>query len=190
MREICRESLRLPEARPDDRTHTIAGLMLHHTAVASDRAAQAPGRLRGHADYHRSQGWPDIAYHVGVDLGGNVYELRDTSTPGDTFTSYDPSGWFLLVAEGDFNKTTPTPEMLEAIAEVFAWAAVTYGVSVKTLAGHRDAASTSCPGDRLYGSLGSIRDRAQQLVDAEAVRHEVLCGADGDARVAAIESGK
>lgn len=187
--EICRQSLGLPDPRPDDRTHTIAGLMLHHTAVVSSSASQAPGKLRAHTNYHRDQGWPDIAYHVGVDLDGNVYGLRDTGLPGDTFTDYDPTGWFLLVAEGDFSKTTPTPELLESASRVFAWASIQFNVSIDTLSGHRDEASTTCPGDRLYGALGSIRDRARQIVAESSGRRTVLCGAEGDARVAAIESG-
>ena len=36
----------------------------------------------------------DIAYHIGVDRDGNLYELRDTAIAGDTDTKYDPTGHF------------------------------------------------------------------------------------------------
>ena len=68
-----------------------SSIALRHTAAALATVAQAPGRLRSHQRFHQEQGWPDIAYHYGIDLAGNVYELRDPRLAGDTFTDYDPT---------------------------------------------------------------------------------------------------
>ncbi|MEX2562413.1 MAG: peptidoglycan recognition family protein [Nitriliruptoraceae bacterium] len=186
---ICREALGLAAARPDSRIHDIRTLTLHHTAVRLDEAGQAPDRLRGHQRFHMDQGWPDIAYHFGVDLAGNVYELRNPSIPGDTFTDYDPEGHFLVVCEGDFNVQVPTDAMLDSVTSLFAYAADHYGVAVDTIAGHRDYASTACPGDDLYARLGEISSAARALVSATPPVLDRLCGEAAVTRVSQIESG-
>jgi hypothetical protein len=183
---ICRDALGLPAARPDPRRHTIAGLMVHHTAALSASAAEAPSQLRTHTAFHRSEGWPDIAYHYGVDLAGNVYELRDPAIPGDTFTDYDPAGWLLVVCEGDFDRTQPTDAMLSGVAAVLAHGHEEYGASLETISGHRDHAASACPGDHLYAALGELRAEAARLTDGGVTLARV-CDDAGRERVAAIE---
>ena len=186
---ICREALGLAAARPDSRIHDIRTLTLHHTAVRLDEVRQAPDRLRGHQRFHMDQGWPDIAYHFGVDLAGNVYELRDPSIPGDTFTDYDPAGHFLVVCEGNFDVQAPTDAMLASVTRLFAYAADRYGVAVDTLAGHRDYTSTACPGDALYARLGEISSSVRALTRVTPPVFDRLCGEAAIARVSQIESG-
>ncbi len=161
---------------------------MHHTAVPSDSASQAPGRLRGHQRFHMDQSWQDIAYHFAVDLNGNAYELRDVMQAGDTFTNYDPHGHFLVVCEGDFNQKRPTDALLGGLSQMLAWGAAEHGLSLDTISGHRDHAGTTCPGDFLYAELGAVRDAAQRILDA-GVTATLLCGEDGRARVDAIEAG-
>lgn len=185
---VCRESLGLVPARPDTRSHTLGTLTLHHTAVPLATVAGAPARLRGHQRYHQEQDWPDIAYHYAIDLVGNVYELRDPATPGDTFTDYDPSGHFLVVCEGDFDQQQAPDAMLAATADLFAHAAETYGIALETLGGHRDLASTSCPGEALYSEIDAIREAAARRLARGHIELAQLCGGPGDARIAAIEA--
>lgn len=184
---ICREAIGLPPAREDPRQHAIRGLMVHHTAAVSGSAAQAPAQLRGHTALHREQGWPDIAYHYGVDLAGNVYELRDPALPGDTFTDYEPAGWLLVVCEGNFDVTRPTDALLDGVARVLAHGHRTYDAPLETISGHRDHASSACPGDHLYAALDEVRADVARYVAGGGVEAQRVCGEAGRRRVAAIE---
>ena len=184
---ICREGW---DADPSGRLdpHTVRQLTVHHTAVRLDDNRQAPARLRQHQDYHQSLGWPDIAYHLGVDRHGHVYELRRPDVRGDTATEYDPAGHFLVVALGHYDQQSPTAAQVEGIARAFAWGAITFDVGGSTLTGHREHASTTCPGDRLQSLLPSIRERVAALVAAGVERRDI-CGAEAVVRVAAISAG-
>jgi len=185
---LCRDATGLDAPRVGGRAHRIARMTLHHTAVRHDRLAEAPRRLRAHQRHHLAQGWIDVAYHYGVDLAGNVYELRDVGFAGDTFTDYDPAGHFLVVCEGDYDQQRPTDAMLAAVAGLFANASERFGVPVSTIAGHRDHAGTRCPGASLAAALPSIRDEAARLVGLGAPAIERVCGGEAAARVALIEA--
>ncbi len=149
---LCRDAWDAVPAGADPRTQTITGLMVHHSAVELVDNREAPSRMRGYQRYHQEQGWPDIAYHVGVDRNGHVYELRDPSLPGDTFTDYDPAGWLLVLADGHFDVQEPTEAQLEGVARVLAWGAQRFGTDTH-VAAHRDHAETSCPGDHLHARV-------------------------------------
>lgn len=181
---IGRDLLGLPAPAPGGEPHTITGLMLHHTAAPTVPAAQAPGRFRAHAAGHRDAGFVDVAYHWGVDVDGNVYELRDPAIAGETFTDYDPAGWFLVVCEGNFEESAPTPELLAAVADVFAAGAERHGVAPSTLLGHRDLVATACPGDHLHAAIGALVTMVEERLAAGGVRLEVT---DDPAALAAIE---
>ena len=188
---ICREVWGAAPPGQGGRPHEIRGIMLHHPAAVLKDNREVAARLRSYQRYHQEQGWPDIAYHLGVDRYGHHFELRDHAIAGDTFTEYDPAGWFLILADGDFDQQEPTAEQLEGIAEAMAWAAVTFGAPLDGVAGHRDHAATSCPGDHLYRHLadGSLQARAQQLVDAGGVELREVCGQAGERLLDEIESG-
>lgn len=182
---VGRDALGLPAARGGGRRHQITGLALHHSAAPTGPASGAPDRFRSMTRDHQARGWVDVAYHWGVDVDGNVYELRDERTAGDTSTGYDPAGWLLVVCEGDFEKSAPPRAMLDAAADVFADGARRYGVSPDTLVGHRDLAATLCPGVNLQRELDGLRDQvARRLADGVTLR----VGND-EAALAAIEGG-
>jgi N-acetylmuramoyl-L-alanine amidase-like protein len=166
-------------------------MTVHHTAVVLGDNANAPGRLRQHQQYHQgTHGWIDIAYHLSVDRKGNIYELRDPNLVGDTATSYDPAGHFLVVCEGNFDEEEITEEQLNGAALAFAWAAMQYNIPADRLAGHKDASGdTSCPGSSLYARLPDLKDRVGVLLAAGKVDLQKICGPEADAIVAEIESG-
>lgn len=170
---ISRDLLGLPTPAAGGTPHTITGLMLHHTAAPVVPPAEAPARFRGHTRGHRDAGFVDVAYHWGVDTGGNVYELRDEAIAGETFTDYDPAGWFLVVCEGNFEAAAPTDAMLAAVADVFAAGAARHGVAPSTLVGHRDRAATACPGDNLQAQLPTLVAMVEERLAAGGVALEV-----------------
>ena len=189
---LCRDAWGARPARPGGRPHTITRMTLHHEAVVLGDNRNAPERLRHDQRYHQDQkGWIDIAYHVGVDRNGNLYELRNTAVAGDTATDYDTTGHFLVLCEGDFDQEVVSEAQLHGTAIAFAWAAKNFGVATNTLAGHRDLAQTSCPGANLYAhiSSGDLKRRIDDLLAAGRVDLQRFCGPEASVRVAAIEAG-
>ncbi|MDH3499691.1 MAG: peptidoglycan recognition protein family protein [Acidimicrobiia bacterium] len=164
----------------------IRAITIHHTAVALVANRDAPARFRQHEAYHRSQGWPDIAYHLLIDREGNVYEGRPLWAIGDTFTNYDPTGHFLPALEGDFDSQEPSAAQTEALASVTAWAVNHYGLELDVIAGHRDLAATSCPGSRLYSFITSRE--FTNAVAARTARGVELTYLTGTAAAELVES--
>jgi hypothetical protein len=183
---VGRDGLGLPAPRPGGQEHAITGLAVHHTAAPTAAAAKGPARFRSHTRSHRDQGWIDVAYHWGVDTGGNIYELRSENIAGDTNTAYDPAGWFLVVCEGNFENSPPPQAMLDAVADLCAYAAAKHGVAASTLRGHRDLAATLCPGANLQAQLPSLITMVEARLDAGGVTVRAINDPD---RVARIEAG-
>lgn len=189
---LCRDAWGARPALTGGRPQTITRMTLHHEAVVLSDNRNAPGRLRQDQRYHQdTKGWVDIAYHVGIDRDGNIYELRTPAIAGDTATDYDTTGHFLVLCEGDFDKEVVSEAQLHSAALAFAWAAQTFRIAPSTLAGHRDLAQTSCPGANLYAHLssGDLKRRIDDLLGAGPVNLQRVCGPEAAATVAAIESG-
>jgi len=188
---LCRDAWGARPARTGGRLHSITRMTLHHEAVVLGDNRNAPGHFRQDQRYHQDKlGWIDIAYHVGIDRNGNIYELRSPKIAGDSATNYDTTGHFLVLCEGDFDQEVVSEAQLHGAALAFAWAAQTFGIATSTLAGHRDLAQTSCPGANLYAhvSSGDLKRRIDDLA-AGGVDLQLFCGPDATARVAAIEVG-
>ena len=189
---LCRDAWGAQPARSGGKPQTITRMTLHHEAVVLGDNRNAPERLRQDQRYHQDQkGWVDIAYHVGVDRNGNIYELRSTEIAGDTATDYDTTGHFLVLCEGDFDQEVVSEAQLHGAALAFAWAAQNFRIASNTLAGHRDLAQTSCPGANLYAHLtsGDLKRRVDDLLAAGRVDLQRFCGPAAAERVAAIEAG-
>ncbi|HSF85444.1 MAG TPA: peptidoglycan recognition family protein [Acidimicrobiia bacterium] len=188
---LCRDSWGAKPPTGSFTTHSIQQLTVHHTAAVLSDNSLAPARARQHQNYHQSLGWPDLAYHFLVDAHGNVYEGRPVSAVGDTGTNYDPTGHFLVCCEANFDEQSVPAAQFSALAGVLAWAAATYGVDPGTIAGHRDHASTTCPGGNLYPriSSGELETAVRNQLGNGGVNLWIECGDSATARVAAIEAG-
>ncbi len=150
--------------------HQIERLTVHH--AGSQSGTTGPAQFRGWQNWHMDgKGWPDLAYHVIIGMDGTVYEGRNPAYRGDTGTSYDTTGHFLVVVEGNFEEDKPTAAQLESLAAVLAWAAVFYDVAPSTIAGHGDYAATSCPGANLEDDIhsGALREKVEELIAAGGV---------------------
>lgn len=189
---LCREAWGARPARPGGIPQVPGRMTIHHSAVTLGDNRNAPERIRADQRYHQdSQGWIDIAYHIGVDRKGNIYQLRDPGIVGDTATSYDPTGHLLILCEGNFDDEQVTEELLAGVALACAWGVKHFGIPTEMIFGHRDFAETSCPGANLYPPIesGGIRRRVEDLVAAAAGDLQLLCGPAADAKVDAIEAG-
>jgi hypothetical protein len=132
--------------------HNITHVTLHHTG---DARPLLPGddpvqRLRGlQAWGARDRNWWDLPYHFLMDLQGTIYEGRDYHYLGETNTSYDPGGHFLISIIGNYGRQQPTQAQLNAIADLMAWAVQEFEVPIDRIGGHYHYANTSCPGEHL-----------------------------------------
>jgi len=169
-------------------------MTIHHSGVVLGDNRTIAERFRRHQRYHQDQhGWIDIAYHVGIDRGGHIFELRDSGLVGDTATDYDPTGHFLVLCEGDFDEQELPEAQLDGAALVLAWAAQRFRIGTDTLAGHRDFASeTTCPGAGLQAHVasGELRRRVDELTSRGPVELQRLCSHEAAAIMAAIEAGR
>lgn len=189
---LCREAWGARPARSGGTPHIPSQITIHHSAVTLGANSNAPERIRGDQRYHQdSQGWIDIAYHIGVDRNGNIYELRDPEVVGDTATSYDPAGHLLILCEGNFDEEEVTEGLLAGVALACAWGVKRFFIAPEMIFAHRDFAETSCPGANLYAPIASreMRRRVEDLVSAGAGDLQRICGPDAAAKVHAIEAG-
>ncbi|HMT26644.1 MAG TPA: N-acetylmuramoyl-L-alanine amidase [Microthrixaceae bacterium] len=161
---------------------------------------EAPGLLRGMYDFHTSaaKGWPDIAYNFLIDQFGVVYEgrfgsLTQASIPDATGGSQGFSQLACFI--GDLNVQAPTDAARDSMDRVLAYLAERHGVDItpgtttdfisrgsnrfgpgapvhtKTVAGHRDMSTTTCPGDFAYVMVedNSFAARASAIRQASAI---------------------
>lgn len=172
-------------------SHTIERMTVHHTGLTYADLS-APARVRAVEGLHMDdRGWVNLAYHFLIDANGNVYEGRPVTAVGDTGTNYDPTGHFLVCAEGDFNSQVIPAAQVSAMADVLAWGAVHFGVEPATIRGHRDWAATSCPGENFYPLIsgGTLEQSVRDRIAAGAPGLTLLCGDAAVQRVADIEAG-
>jgi hypothetical protein len=154
--------------------HTPVRHTVHHSASAGSDPAGAVDRIRGYQRYHQDQGWPDVAYHFLVDQAGRIYEGRPVDARGDTFTEYDTTGHFLVCLDGDFDMAPPSAESITALVLILSWSSQALGIAPATLSGHRDHATTTCPGEFLYALRDEIAERVDRLLtDGRAIEMEL-----------------
>lgn len=142
------------------RPHRIDRITLHHTGPPPWYGEPpAPAYLRLIQAFHMGpeRRWPDIAYHLLIDLDGIVWEGRSLAVAGDTATDYDPAGHALIAVLGDYSRQYPTVAQRDAIVATVRRLMNTYDLAAETLRGHRDYAATACPGDNLVALLDDIK---------------------------------
>lgn len=171
--------------------HTITRVTVHHSGIGFHHNRNAPARFRSHQANHQARGWPHIAYHFMIDRRGHIYRGRPEWAKGDTATNYNPRGHLLVMCEGNFEKQKPTNAQTGALVDVLAWAVTKYDLPLGRISGHRDHASTSCPGDHLYRKLkdGRIKRRVRRRIKAGGVSLKPICGDAGEQLVRRIERG-
>lgn len=142
--------------------HRITHVTLHHTGSPEPlRPDESPvEKLRGLQSWGaRERNWWDVPYHYLIDLDGRIYEGRDWRYMGETNTTYDPSGHFLISIIGNYQRQEATPAQIEAIADMMAWAIRRFDLPLDRIGGHYQYAQTTCPGVHLrrYLEDGTLR---------------------------------
>ncbi len=165
---------------------------VHHTVSANTYSPQQSAAIvLSICRYHRNEnGWRDIGYNFLVDRYGQIFEGRaggvDRPVIGAQAQGYN--GVSAGVANlGTFSQVAQTEDAVAATAELLAWKLSLHGapvagqvtvesaggpsnrypsgqaVAFERIAAHRDADSTTCPGDAFFAQLPQIRQLAAQL---------------------------
>jgi hypothetical protein len=151
--------------------HGITRVTLHHTGSPEPlRPEEDPvEKLRGLQSWGaRDRNWWDVPYHFLLDLDGRIYAGRDWQYMGETNTTYDPTGHFLISVIGNYARQQPTRAQLESIADLMAWAVSRFDLSLDRIGGHYNYAETDCPGRylRAYLEDGTFRRMVAQRLAA------------------------
>jgi hypothetical protein len=91
---------------------------------------------------------------------------------GETNTTYDPSGHFLISVVGNYGVQEPTKAQLDAIADMMAWALDEFDLPLEKIGGHYNYADTGCPGTHLrkYLEDGTFRRMVSERLKAAGQR--------------------
>ncbi len=191
-RETWAKGIQLPRVAPEYGAVQL-GVVHHTENPNGYSAGQVPAMLRAIFAFHRNvNGWNDIGYNFVIDRYGRIFEARaggiDEAVVGAHAGGYNyvSSGVAVL---GSFSGTPVSPAAKAALERLLAWKLSLHGtpssgrvtvrvnpagasyskypanarVSLARVSGHRDADSTECPGNVLYGELGGIRGRVRRM---------------------------
>lgn len=154
---------------PLEYAENIKKIIIHHTATTSD-LDNPKAAIRAIYYYHTvTRGWGDIGYNYIIDPEGNIYEGRyggEKVVAGHT-SGYN-TGSIGIAVLGNYQESDVPYEVLEALATLVGDKADRYNITVDdssrfrgkwsdNVMGHRDAASTACPGQKLYDLLPTLR---------------------------------
>lgn len=165
-------------------------IIVHHTAWDSSSFTGKESVISYLKDvyiYHAKKNWRwDIWYNFLIDPYGNIYEWRaggDSVIWAHTNWNNTPSIGISLM--GNFEIQKPTNEQIKSLVNLIATLSKKYNIdptakteyhkvideapymkSVKagTIAGHRDAGNTACPGKNLYSMLAQIKKMVLQTM--------------------------
>jgi uncharacterized protein with LGFP repeats len=161
-------------------------------------AVEVPAMLRSIYVFHRyTHGWNDIGYNFVIDRFGRIFEARaggiDEPVVGAQAGGYNAYSTGIAIL-GTYSAQRISVAALEALEHLLGWKLSLHGVpaeghvsvrvtadgavysrypahtlvSLPRVAGHRDADSTDCPGDALYGELPGVRRAAAALAGSPA----------------------
>jgi len=173
-------------------------------------AAAVPEMLLSIYQFHRfGRGWHDIGYNFAIDRFGRIWEARaggiDEPVIGAQAGGYNAYSTGIAIL-GSYGAQRISAAALSALEHLLAWKLSLHGapcegrvtvrvtakgavysrfpagarVSLPRVAGHRDADSTDCPGDALYGQLTGTRHGAARLAGSPCrLTLQALIGSGG-----------
>lgn len=149
------------------KTHVPQRITVHHTATNQNAQRTLEQKLKGLqkfsmersplSDGRIKEPWADIPYHFYISVDGRIGEGRELKYVGDSNTPYDPTGHALIVLEGNFNKEAVTEAQKQSLFLLTKTIAKRWKIPGENISGHKDNASTGCPGDALYALLPELR---------------------------------
>ncbi|MFC1615937.1 N-acetylmuramoyl-L-alanine amidase [Patescibacteria group bacterium] len=161
---------------PLEYPNKVQKLIIHHTATTSnlDNPAQA---IRDIYYYHSVvRGWGDIGYNYLIDQNGNIYEGRfggDSVIGGHAAGANN--GSIGIAVLGNYESNPVPTSVMNSLGKLISQKSRLNGINPSgydyfrgefspNIIGHRDVASTTCPGTYLYEKLPVLRTYSEEIV--------------------------
>ncbi len=156
---------------------TVTHLIIHHSE-SSNTSADWAATVATIFDYHvTTNGWADIAYNYLIAPNGKLFVGRGggKNVVGSHFckSNANTMGVCLL---GSYTSVAPPDTMIRTLEKLLAWKTIdakinpmtssmhNVGVVINHIDGHRTGCSTSCPGDKVFPLLPTVRKNVDALV--------------------------
>lgn len=169
----------VPLARPN-----YLYITFHHAAgFGAYTLQEGLEQVKAIQTFHQEgRGWSDIGYQFVMDQSGRMYQGRPF-LQGETLGSVPQLAMGAHVGgantgnigicalgcyhppEGAFCEDVLSEPARDSVAVMFAFFSESYGVPLEDIRGHRDFASTACPGDNNYVLLDDLRARAEVILE-------------------------
>lgn len=125
----------------------IVRVVIHHTAGPVTQTPEDIARYHTGPNHICDEGCPGIAYHYMIDRNAAVYQVNSLET-----VSYHVSGQNTasvgICLIGNYDQIEPTEAQMNAVIRVIRSINRKLGRNLE-IAGHRDFANKSCPGDHV-----------------------------------------
>lgn len=134
----------------------VGELWIHHTVTPVTNDPFKDWRLVQSVAF--SRGFSDISYSYGVHPSGIILEGRGDYVGAHTQGRNSTSLGCVLI--GNYEEQQPTKEMIQAVQWLRDWLIDNNklrGGKTYPTGGHRDVASTACPGRNAYAKLNEMR---------------------------------
>jgi len=144
-------------------SHSPNRITIHHTATPTNDSLSVTARLRQIQAFHQDvNGWCDIGYQYLVSRDGRLWKGRGARQVGAHVTNNNTGNVGISVI-GTYTSTNPTEHQLNRIAALVRGLHNEFNIPITSakIKGHRNYGGTTCPGNKLYGKLGTIRSRAK-----------------------------
>ncbi len=150
------------------KTHVPQKITIHHTATKQNASRTVQEKLKSLqkfsmersplSDGRIKEPWADVPYHFYIAVDGTIGEGRQLQYVGDSNTPYDPTGHVLIVLEGNFQNEKVSEAQLQSLKSLSLAVAKRWKISGDNISGHKDNATTACPGEDLYQLLPQLRE--------------------------------
>ncbi|MCM8531588.1 MAG: N-acetylmuramoyl-L-alanine amidase [Lentisphaeraceae bacterium] len=136
----------------------VSKITVHHTDDGPKLSKISDVKfLQGIENHHRNnRKWACIGYHFVIGRDGTIYQGRPVQYQGAHARSNNPNNIGISLI-GDFNKGYPAKSQLSSLSALLGNLRSKYGVSSKSVYGHRHLNQTECPGKYLALWLNSYR---------------------------------
>ncbi len=178
-------------------------IIIHHTATNYKGATSK--QIKKIYRYHSyTRKWGDIGYNYIIGKDGSIFEGRaggNGAIGGHAYyngTNYN-SGSIGIAVLGNYASEKLSAESLDALEKLVGWLSANNSIEINSevrfhgkklnsaVVGHKDVASTACPGKNIYNNLGSIRTAGAALGNTFS---NYAYRASGDGTTYEIRNGK
>lgn len=133
----------------------IARVVIHHTAGPVSQTSEDIARYHVGPNHICDEGCPGIAYHYMIDRNAAVYQVNHLETVSYHVSGYNTDSVGICLI-GNYDQVEPTGAQINAVIRTIRSLNRKLGRNLE-IAGHRDFANKSCPGDHV--DVDAIRQK-------------------------------